>query len=235
MRTRDKGAGEYTSASARKSARCSTDHRGRPRFPLPRLLLLRLGLGSRSFLCLAQNSSTAAHTHVSSARSHAPRRADLVCHWEDSDAVAQEVFANVRTPTSRLDCKGHAADLALPSALGLYHLHLRRVRGSDNIIPLHRDVPAGPWPDPRRRGKDCSSEIPSHDMAFARNAPETPETACEPGAAPAGPSTRLIPCTIVNDADHAIRATHSELAPYTYVGLCKRRLGCSRCHTCDSL
>lgn len=134
--------------------------------------------------CLAQNSSTAAHTHVSSARSHAPRRADLVCHWEDSDAVAQEVFANVRTPTSRLDCKGHAADLALPSALGLYHLHLRRVRGSDNIIPLHRDVPAGPWPDPRRRGKDCSSEIPSHDMAFARNAPETPETACVNPAQP---------------------------------------------------
>ena len=23
-------------------------------------------------------------------------RADLVCHWEDSDVVAQEVFANVR-------------------------------------------------------------------------------------------------------------------------------------------
>ena len=27
-------------------------------------------------------------------------RADLVCHWEDSDAVAQEVFANVRCPIS---------------------------------------------------------------------------------------------------------------------------------------
>ena len=24
-------------------------------------------------------------------------RADLVCHWEDSDIVAQEVFTNVRT------------------------------------------------------------------------------------------------------------------------------------------
>ena len=26
-------------------------------------------------------------------------RADLVCHWEDSDVVAQEMFANVRPPT----------------------------------------------------------------------------------------------------------------------------------------
>lgn len=25
------------------------------------------------------------------------RRADMVCHWEDSDVVAQEVFSNVRS------------------------------------------------------------------------------------------------------------------------------------------
>ncbi|KAF5393727.1 hypothetical protein D9757_000175 [Collybiopsis confluens] len=33
-------------------------------------------------------------------------RADMVCHWEDSDTVAQEVFVNVNVPTAR--CRSRA-------------------------------------------------------------------------------------------------------------------------------
>lgn len=69
-------------------------------------------------------------------------RADLVCHWEDSDTVIQEVYANVR---------GHISDVSTMNPVkpihifkGLINMCLHCIRGSDCIILIvtsHSPIP----------------------------------------------------------------------------------------------
>ena len=55
-------------------------------------------------------------------------RADMSCHWEDSDLAVQEIFSNVRAPLSLT--RG-----PIPTP-GLYNSRLRRTRHQSHITTL---------------------------------------------------------------------------------------------------
>jgi hypothetical protein len=77
-----------------------------------------LGQGGRCVVCLF---SAVGHPL------NVPRSADMVCHWEDSDTVAQEMFVNVRGPAPFF---GHAlTDVSCRSRSSVCALLLRCARG----------------------------------------------------------------------------------------------------------
>lgn len=68
-------------------------------------------------------------------------RADLVCHWEDSDTVVQEVYANVRMTCISFPCILVFTGCGLFSFLflGLINMRLHRVRCSNCITEIQRE------------------------------------------------------------------------------------------------
>lgn len=77
----------------------------------------------------------------------------MVCHWEDTDAVAQEVFSNVRIMSRFPILLGPSADLQLSGFFDLYMPSL--------CCPHHLTFSLPPFPPHTHSHPQCISEIPT--------------------------------------------------------------------------